>query len=327
MTYSRESSATADTSRSTRQAVVISLDHVEPAFYTGWRGELPAAAKDSEAMTALLHRAGFEVLHLENEGATREAVIAALSEQISHRKAGDHLVVYFSGHGATLPDLNHDEIGVLRDGAWCLWDGMFVDDELTEALTLFERGVRVVLISDSCYTGTIVRDAYLNDEAEDDPRTIDPRSKLAPVDIGERVYEAQRDFYDPKLTRAPAYPDDAKAAVLILSACERGELARINVVPNPDDHGDTLDRSLENAGSLFTGNIVKAWNEAEIAPTYAELFATVYDAVTKAVALQHPVMRPAGAATETALEEERAFGAAPQTPRWNRSVSAHGEGR
>src|SRR4030095_13005699 len=100
-----------------------------------------------------------------------------------------------------------------------------------------------VLISDSCYTGTIVRDAYLKKEAQaDPPATIDARSKLAPVDIGERVYEAQQEFYDPILTRPPADPDDAKAAVLILSACERGELARVKVVPNADDDGSTLDR-------------------------------------------------------------------------------------
>jgi len=258
-------------------------------------------------MIQLLEAAEFDQTELTNDEATRDRVREELSALAKSTEVGAHVVVYFSGHGATLPDLNQDELGVLRDGAWFLYDGMLVDDELTEALTEFEEGVRVVLISDSCFTGTIVSDALLNPREEEDPSTIDTRSsKLAPVDIGDRVYEAQKDFYDPILTRPPADPDDAKAAVLILSACEKGELARVD----------------EEGVSVFTRTLVTVWNDGRFTGTYGELFDRVSTAVTEAVPLQHPVKRLAGNQPSPTLEHDRPFGLYPQTPPWTPVVPA-----
>jgi metacaspase-1 len=284
-------------SRNGRKALVITLDRVEPAFYTGWTGDLQTA--DREAMVNLLTSAKFVVAELANESATRQAVTDALKAQAGEAMAGDQVIVYFSGHGAKLPDLNRDERGVRRDqpgiprdGAWCLHDGMFVDDELIEALTLFKEGVRVVVISDSCFTGAIVGDASDDAQRRVGSLVSDKlRSKLAPVDIGERVYEVQKEFYDAILTRPPADPETAKAAVLILSACGRDELALI------DADGE----------SLFTANIVEAWSNGQFKGTYAELFENVEKAVTEQSSLQHPIMTAFGN-QEPRLADEAAFG-------------------
>jgi len=280
-----------------RHGLVITLENVEPAFYTGWKGDLRAAKHDKAAMIRLLESANFAVTELTDDTATRDRVREELEALAKRAAEGHHVVVYFSGHGATLPDLNNDEIGVLRDGAWCLWDGMIVDDELTEALTKFEEGVRVVLISDSCYVGTIVSDELLKPRAPEDPLVIDPRSsKLAPVDIGERVYEAQKDFYDPILMRPAADPADTAAELLIMAACRRGELARVG-----DD------------GSIFTGTIVRVWNDGEFMGTYARLFEEVSSAVTKEVSLQNPVIRVVTKHKASFVENERAFAVAPRS--------------
>ena len=63
-----------------RYALVITLDHVEPAFYTGWRGRIDAATKDREAIGRLLKDAEFEKRELTNEFATRDGVRENLAE-------------------------------------------------------------------------------------------------------------------------------------------------------------------------------------------------------------------------------------------------------
>jgi metacaspase-1 len=56
----------------------------------------------------------------------------------------------FSGHGTVrLGERGPDE-------AWCLEDGLVFDDDLTTLLAAFKPGVRVWVISDSCYSGTMV---------------------------------------------------------------------------------------------------------------------------------------------------------------------------
>lgn len=276
-----------------QHALVITLEGVEPAFYTGWPGLLPAAEQDRAAILEMLKTANFAMPEeLRNDAATRATVAARLKELAEAAVPGDLVVVYFSGHGATLPDLNNDELGALRDGAWCLFDGMFVDDEITTALTKFKEGVRVVLISDSCFTGTIVAKNLLEAQGDGRAPVIDTRpSKLAPVDIGERVYEAQTSYYDPILNLPPIDPDSAPASVLILSACDKDELSRIG-----DD------------GSVFTQTLVRVWDKGKFNGTFKELFDEVSDQVKKEVKGQNPQKRPTGKKTDPTLENRRAFG-------------------
>lgn len=276
-----------------RHALVITLDHVEPAFYTGWRGTLESVKDDRETMLKLLgEEAKYSVTDLTNAKATREAVAQALADEARDRVAGEEVVIYFSGHGTTLPDKNNDQLGVLRDGAWCLNDGMFVDDELTTALTKFPAGVRVVVISDSCHVGTILAASSPDDKETARAAVLnDPRkSKLAPVDIGQRVYDVQKDFYDRILTLPAIDPKTAKAALLVLSACKTDELARVN-----DD------------GSVFTKAIAQAWESEEGPQTYEQLYQTVKTQVESAVEGQHPQRRAAGRELEQ-FETAPAFG-------------------
>jgi hypothetical protein len=43
------------------------------------------------------------------------------------------------------------------DETWCLFDGHLIDDYLRGALAKIASGVRVVVISDSCHSGTVIR--------------------------------------------------------------------------------------------------------------------------------------------------------------------------
>jgi hypothetical protein len=87
-------------------------------------------------------------------------------------RAGDRLVLTFSGHGARFDDTpaapvvarpvgaRNTSVGDEADGfdeSWCLHDGVLLDDDLYRLLARFEPGVWIYLLSDSCYSGTIVR--------------------------------------------------------------------------------------------------------------------------------------------------------------------------
>ena len=62
----------------------------------------------------------------------------------------------YSGHVGKLPDQNSDEIDK-TDETWCLYDRQFVDDELNNYLAGFKDGVSIVVLSDSCQSGTVTR--------------------------------------------------------------------------------------------------------------------------------------------------------------------------
>ena len=46
-----------------------------------------------------------------------------------------------------------------RDETWCLFDSQLIDDELYFELAKFASGVRILVLSDSCHSGTVTRDA------------------------------------------------------------------------------------------------------------------------------------------------------------------------
>ena len=72
---------------------------------------------------------------------------------------GDTLVVQYSGHGSFVPDENGDEPDG-TDECLCPADigrGYITDDELFELFSAAANGVQIVLIADSCHSGTITR--------------------------------------------------------------------------------------------------------------------------------------------------------------------------
>ena len=55
-----------------------------------------------------------------------------------------------------MPDVWGDEADK-QDETWCLYDGQLIDDELYFELSKFAPGVRILVLSDSCHSGTVVR--------------------------------------------------------------------------------------------------------------------------------------------------------------------------
>ena len=87
---------------------------------------------------------------------TKNCFISEMKKAIAELKAGDLLLMHYSGHGTQLNDIHSDE----NDGydeAIYLYDGVVIDDDIGFNLKNIPDGAVVVLFFDSCFSGTITR--------------------------------------------------------------------------------------------------------------------------------------------------------------------------
>ena len=121
-----------------------------------------------------------------NDQATKKGIMNAITNWLPRvTEPGDRVVIYYSGHGTQVPDKNGDEKDG-KDEAWVTADlrkggkmranQMVRDDELAVAFKgLADR--ELILISDSCHSGTMSRGAPLKDEEENNS---DPKVRFIP---------------------------------------------------------------------------------------------------------------------------------------------------
>lgn len=137
------------------RAVVIGIND-----YPGVNSDLSGCINDASDWAALLESRGFIVNGLWDEHATKENIVGAMRALVDATRYGETCVIQYSGHGTWIPDLDGDEPD-RRDEAWCphdIQDGKLItDDEIAEICGARKRGARIVLISDSCHSGSVQR--------------------------------------------------------------------------------------------------------------------------------------------------------------------------
>ena len=79
-----------------------------------------------------------------------------IQEAARELESGDILLVTYAGHGMKFDIPQKDKPYTV---AWCLYDGPMLDAELRTYWSGFKKGVRIVVLSDSCHSGTITREA------------------------------------------------------------------------------------------------------------------------------------------------------------------------
>jgi len=238
----------------------IGLNKVNPAHYQDgdgrpWDGALQACEADARDMDALAKKRGFTTRRrLLTSEATAEAVIAAIREAAAKLANGDLFLLTYSGHGGQVPDLNHDE-GRLPSGkkdrmdeTWVLYDRQLIDDELYTLWATFKAGVRISVLSDSCHSGTVVRDLPPNLMGLP-PGT---RFRRMPVRVAERTFAAHRKLYtDLQKANPTAEKSVVKASVLLISGCQ--------------DNQYSLDG---DRNGLFTATLKRVWRNGTFKGTY-----------------------------------------------------------
>ncbi len=160
---------------STKLAILVGLRQVSTTAYGGWDGRDGCAGceLDVDNMERILAPLGYEIRLLKTANATKASVLAQLDEAATALTAGDTLVFYFAGHGGQQPDQNGDELDK-HDETLLAYDGEILDDQLNAIWPKFQAGVRIVMLSDSCNSGTNYRAI----------RTVESLSPIVPVDRG-----------------------------------------------------------------------------------------------------------------------------------------------
>lgn len=166
-------------------SVHIGLNHVDPGSYGGWDGTLAGCVNDAHDLSTVAMAEGFRSSVLVDRQATAAAVLSTIRMAASRLRPGDLFLLTFAGHGGQIADID-DETDELRgfDETWACWDRQLLDNEVHAALTEFARDVRVVVISDSCHSGTQVR----NPLSPSPPvRTLDGtrRARIIPAAIAD----------------------------------------------------------------------------------------------------------------------------------------------
>ena len=275
MTSSAATKAEAAAGKGRSISLHIGLNSVKPVSYAGWDGPLAACEFDANDMAVLATAQGMKPKVLLTAKATRAAVLAALREAARKLSSGGLFFLTYSGHGGQVPDVTGEEADK-KDETWCLFDGQLIDDELYFELSRFRAGVRVLVLSDSCHSGTVTRDRL------PPPPPPGQRSKLLPEAVARRTYEENRSFYDKlqlEVARvagaAVVDPDTAIAQVAAsgrLTAIVAQFDASVILISGCQDNQTSLDGEHNGA---FTEQLLRVWNQGRYDGNYATFHAQV----------------------------------------------------
>jgi len=137
----------------------IGINVVDKKFYGSNVPELEMCEFDMLRTLDLMKELGYEVNRpLVNSDATIDNILSSILELGNLAGKGGTLLISYSGHGAPLDSsegtVDDDEA---EDQAWVTYDGFLVDDRINECFSQLPEGLRVILISDSCFSGSISR--------------------------------------------------------------------------------------------------------------------------------------------------------------------------
>jgi len=156
-----------------KKAVCIGINN-----YPGIFNDLKGCVNDAKDWSALLQGLGFETTLVLDAQATRANVKSALQGLIEATNAGDVAVFTYSGHGTQVSDKNGEE-GDPYDEAVYLYDGTVIDDDLRAILNGIHPQATLVIISDSCFSGSVTRLAPEPALPRFIPPTVSTASKMA----------------------------------------------------------------------------------------------------------------------------------------------------
>jgi hypothetical protein len=138
-------------------ALLVGVNDVDKTKYPpGFDYRLGCCELDVDKMENILKPCGVKTVVLKTSRATSEMILAKLREAAGTLTAGDLFVFYFSGHGSQTPDTDGDEEDKM-DETLIVYDRHIIDDELGRIWITFAPGVRIVMLSDSCHSGTVYK--------------------------------------------------------------------------------------------------------------------------------------------------------------------------
>ena len=160
--------------------------HIGINDYPGTQNDLRGCVNDAARWKEVAQRRSFSsFVTLLNNQATTSNVKKEMKKIIKNSKKDDTLLITYSGHGSKVVDTNGDELDKV-DETWFLYNGHLVDDEIRAMLSEVADGVKVIIISDSCHSGTVTRALFSTLYADDysKPRYMPPKDAIECATIG-----------------------------------------------------------------------------------------------------------------------------------------------
>lgn len=254
----------------------IGLNHLDPAGYEGWDGELHGCHNDAKDMAKIAGTSSFTSVTLLDKEASVQRVSEEIKKAAKASASGDLFFLTYSGHGGQIPDSDIDGWDDEPDGqdeTWCLWNRQLIDDELYLLFSEFPAGVRVLVLSDSCHSGTVIRNytEALKAAMAATPipvaagvasarAAIMPGIKVIDPDLSIRVYNKHKDEYV-QAKKAAVTESTGKqigSQVLLISGCQ-----------------DNQSSSDGDGNGLFTATFKKIWNNGKFKGSYKKLHADI----------------------------------------------------
>lgn len=273
-----EKKAKSSATKAKAMSLHIGLNSVSPAKYGGWSGDLSACEFDAKDMASIAKSRGMKSTTLLTKKGTRANVLAAIRSAAKQLVSGDLFFLTYSGHGGQVPDVTGEEDDK-KDETWCLYDGQLIDDELYFELAQFATGVRVLVLSDSCHSGTVTK------AAPPQPGTAWPvdgrRSKMMPFAVGMRTYREHQAFYDKlqqdiaKAAGKAVDPDSVLAQLAVsprLTAIAKKFKPSVILISGCQDNQTSMDGDHNGA---FTEQLLKVWNNGSFQGNYAKFHAAI----------------------------------------------------
>lgn len=214
----------------------IGLNEVDSSAYKVDVPFLPGPESDALSMLKLASQLGYETSLLLGSNATSQNVASQIDSVASKLNTGDIFLLTYSGHGSSIPDKSGDEKDK-RDETWVLYDREFLDDEIALHLARIKPSVRVVILSDSCHSGTVAKSPISA------PKFLKP--KFLSMELSNQIYELNQQKYDEIRKSTPKQDLVDEAVGCLISGCQDNE-------PSYDDNG-----------GLFTKAFLKVWGDGK----------------------------------------------------------------
>ena len=208
----------------------IGVNNADASHYDNHLEPLFACTEDALAMQQLAVQNNITKTRvLINQDATHHHVISQLVDISTKAISGDFVFITYSGHGSQIPVVKKstDEDDGF-DETWCLFDTQLIDTEMYQALANFRKGVRVLVLLDSCHSGTAIHEWIHASWGLIDHFTQNEKLRFRHVRGGDKetLYDLNKADY---LHRQQAIINSSslkiKASICLIAACQDNQRA------------------------------------------------------------------------------------------------------
>ncbi len=232
-------------------AVLVGVNKLDPGHYGTSCVDLLSPDKDVEDYELIAKLNGLTTQILQAENATRSKLVSTLAKTAKTLKAGDFLLLTFSGYGGQV--INFDgNLSEQLSATWCLQNGQLLYPEIFQVLSDFTQGVNILIVSDTSSPYSSLNYQHIN------PANAD-RQRSLPVEIAETVYLKNKDQYDSFYLGSKSNPT-ISANVIWLTGCQ------VNQVAFESNYNGYLTAAIKHTwnGGTFLGSYESFFKEVSL---------------------------------------------------------------